>query len=174
MISRLTLLLFVFALGFVACEDDLLSIDRSFAANGVTFDIPASDEPGTVSVSENDIDVDLRGQLEEYGISEDRLQEVTLESATVTINDPSGELTFDDITDAAINISAEGQSATEVASIDDAATGTTATLTVRDSDIKAYLLASTISLELSATSADAVGEDVTITVVPTYNVVGGL
>ncbi len=158
---------------FVACDDDLVSIDRDFSGATLTYAVPSTDSAGAINITREDIDVDLRQQLDDFGISEDQLRAVMVQSVVATLNDPSGEFTFDDLSNASITITGGSLPAVQIANLPQGS-GTTATFDVPEVEIKEYLLLDMFDASLSGTSSEAIGEEVTVDVDVTYQLTGGI
>lgn len=173
MISRLLLIALAASVTLTSCDAELLKIARDFAATPIVIDVPATDEPGSVAVSREDIETELRGKLEDFDISEDQLKSVVVKSAVATINDPSGNLTFDDLKDMALVLSNETMGDVTIAKLP-SGTGNTAEFDVEDTELKEYLLSDTFDAKLGATSSEAIGEGVTVSIKVDYSVTGGL
>lgn len=142
-----------------SCDTDLLDIVRTINGVPYTVDIPATDQSGTIAETVA-YDFDLQGELDTYGISEGLVKKADVASVTVEIVDPSGELTFDDIT-AATTFFVLGADRITVATLPDDASGTTVSFEVADADLLDYLLTTTQPVGgLEATTTEGVGEGV--------------
>ena len=162
------------AIALTACDSDLLTVTEDFDAADVTFSVPATTEAGAFLAVGTVDGVNLRARLDDNDLDEDNLRSVVVQSMRATITDPRGEFSFDDIADGQVLFSGGSLAPTVVAMLPDASSGTTATLEVRDDDIKAYLLQDEFVATVSGTSTAAVPEGVTLTLATAYEFTGGL
>lgn len=158
---------------FVSCDEDFLTIDKSFDGATFTIDVPQADEPGAVSLRHDDVELNIQQRLDEYGVSEDNLRMIVVEAVEVTINDPANVFTFENLSNVALQVDNAALGAVTIADLA-SATGTTASLDVRDADIKAYLLSDQFSSILTGVSNSAIAAGVTVDVDVTYSLTGGL
>ena len=168
------LLIAIPVLAFASCDDDLLTVTEDFSAPAVTFAIAATDGPGALLATGTVDDVGFAAELDDNDIDEDNIRSVVVQSLTATINDASGTFDFDDLNEGSVTFSGGSAGTVTVATLPSDASGTTAVLSVRDDDIKDFLLMDSFVMTVAGTSTAAIPEDVTVTLAADYEFTGGL
>ncbi|MFK8056902.1 MAG: hypothetical protein AB8F78_12340 [Saprospiraceae bacterium] len=174
MISRL--FLFCALLGSVAltsCDTEGLAINKDYSGATIELAVPASADAGAVAITKEGVETKLRESLEDFDISEDRLQAVGVKDVVARINDPSGEFSFANLTNVTLMFHSDELGDIEIASMPNA-DGTEATFVVADSELKEFLLSDKFDAVLTGESDRGVPEGVIAEVDVTYEITAGL
>ena len=174
MFSRLLLFCaLVSSVALTSCDTEGLAINKDFSGGTIELAVPSSAEPGELAIIKKDVETKLRQSLEDFDISEDRLKKVGVKSVVARINDPSGEFSFDNLTDVMLMFHSDELGDIEIATMPNA-DGTEAEFVVADSELKEFLLSDKFDAVLTGVSNKGVSEGVMAEVDVTYEITAGL
>ncbi len=127
-------------LAFASCDDELLSVEKTFDGASVTLVTDTESEAGAIVFAPVTITPDFDARLESLGVKPGLVESVKLDQVTITVIDPTETITLADISAATI-IFAAPDGTTEIVAVY-AGTSTPVTtdqFSVRDTEIKAFL-----------------------------------
>ena len=163
------------ALALTACESDLLTVDRDFAAPTLAFEVPARSFGGSADIVMRDYELGLDEALDDFGLARADVESIRLSAASALIDDPSGEFTFADLERGELWLDPPGEEPVLVAFVPEGAAGATVELSLTDLELVGLLgdddeVDAILRVEVS----DAPGEGVSVALALTFGVVGGV
>ena len=156
------------------CSSDVLTVERDFTAQTITYGVPPAAADAATDVVRSVQDFGLINQLNSYGIAEDEVESVTVAAVRAQLIDPRDSLTFAEVSRGELWLVSAGLEPVLIAEKPAGADGVTADFLLTEPDLEGYLISGSVDAIFRVETTVPPGPDVEVAFDITYRIVGGV